>query len=644
MRRTRALKWLAWIGLPVAAVVAIVFLWNWDWFASMVASRASADIGRPVSIAHLHVRLGRITTIAVDDVVIANPPGWPSDPPLARVQRIVAQVDLLRYIFHRQLVVPVIEIDHPLVQAAEAPNGNTNWRLDIQGGSGNGTQIGDLRVAGGQAHVFIPRLRADFQLAIDTREQPGHDPELLVQARGTYAGEPIAGRMIGGAILALRDNAHPWPINLQLANGPTQVELVGSVREPLALAGADLRLRFAGPDMGLLEPLTGIPIPKTPPFQVTGRLDFANHHVLFQDIAGRVGSSDLEGSIAVDPGQPKQVVQAQLHSRSVNLVDLGGFIGAKPGAGTTPAEAASPTLLPTKPIHVPELHWADVHLRYQAGRIQGRSMPLDNLTVALDIVNGEVVLHPVSFGVGPGRIVASLRMVPAGRELRTNGQIDFQSVDVAKLMAATHLFHGAGRISGSGKIVTVGNSVAEMAANGNGEVAIGMVGGDLSAILVDLSGLEFGNALLSALGVPKNTKVECMVTDFALQRGVLNTRALVLDTGEALVTGTGTVNLGNEKLDLQIRTTPQHFTIGSLAGPINIGGTFKHPSIMPGAETFVRGGLAAGLGVLLAPLALLPTIQFGANDHQSCDKLLAEARSAAPGTKLPIPKNLESSR
>jgi hypothetical protein len=50
-----------------------------------------------------------------------------------------------------------------------------------------------------------------------------------------------------------------------------------------------------------------------------------------------------------------------------------------------------------------------------------------------------------------------------------------------------------------------------------------MTGGDLSALLVDLSGLELGNAILSALGMPERTPVECMITDFALQKGLLNT-------------------------------------------------------------------------------------------------------------------------
>ena len=639
MTKRREFKLLAWIGLPVAAIVAVVLLWNWDWFAPMVAARASAEIGRPVGIEHLHVRLGRVMTIAVDGVTVANPPGWAPGPPLAEVQQILVRVDLLRYLFHRQLVVPLVELRDPRFSAVETPAGEANWRLAFPAvsSSGGGTEIGNLVIVNGEAHVLVPKLRANFSVMIATRQGPGMQPQLLAEARGTYAGQPITARMIGGAILALREANQPWPIDLRIANGPTEVSLVGSVRDPLALAGADLRLQFAGPDMDRLEPLTGIPLPHTPPFRVAGRLDFAPHRIRFENFAGTVGSSDLEGWISVAPGRPRDVIDAELHSRLVNLADLGGFIGAKAGSAPSATAAASPTVLPSRTLHVPELNWADIHLRYEAGRIEGRSMPLDNLGVALDIVNSEIMLHPISFGVGTGRISASVQLVPAGAVLRTNASIDFQSVDVARLMAATHMFNGAGTISGSGRIVTVGNSIAQMAANGNGAILLGMSGGDLSAMLVDLSGLEFGNALLAKLGLPKDTQVQCMITDFALSRGVVQPRPMILDTKEAIVTATGWADLRDEKLGLQLRTRPRHFSIGSLPGPINIGGTLKHPSVLPGVETFVRGGLAAGLGILLAPLAVLPTIQFGTSDHGACDRLLAEARSEAPGTKPPAP-------
>jgi hypothetical protein len=153
-----------------------------------------------------------------------------------------------------------------------------------------------------------------------------------------------------------------------------------------------------------------------------------------------------------------------------------------------------------------------------------------------------------------------------------------------------------------------------------------MNGGDLSALLIDLSGLEFGNALLSALGVPQRAQINCMISDFDLQQGILNTKAFLIGTGESNITGTGSVNLDKETLDLHIRTVATHFTIGSLPGPINIGGTLKSPSILPGTEVAVRGGLAAGLGILFPPLALLPTIQLGLGQDNACAKTLAETR------------------
>ena len=106
--------------------------------------------------------------------------------------------------------------------------------------------------------------------------------------------------------------------------------------------------------------------------------------------------------------------------------------------------------------------------------------------------------------------------------MHAKADIDFDRVDVSKLMAATHTFGGAGTVSGTGTIDTTGNSMATFMGNGNGGIRLGMVGGDLSSLLVDLSGLEFGNALLSALGIPQRTPVQCLVDDMPLQHGVVS--------------------------------------------------------------------------------------------------------------------------
>ncbi len=213
-------------------------------------------------------------------------------------------------------------------------------------------------------------------------------------------------------------------------------------------------------------------------------------------------------------------------------------------------------------------------------------------------------------------------------------------MDVDKLLAATGVARGAGAINGRAVIEGTGRSMAEILAHGNGELKLYMgAGGNLSALLVDLSGLEFGNALLSALGVPNRAQIQCLVTDFVLHSGEAQSRLTMLDTSEARIGVTGGIDLRDEALKLMIRTQAKHFSVGSLPTPIGIGGTLGGPSIQPDlVEAGARAAAAVGLGVLLTPLAaLLPTIEFGTGEDNACAGLLREVKAQPPKATSPAP-------
>ncbi|MBV8613432.1 MAG: AsmA family protein [Acetobacteraceae bacterium] len=661
MATGRRKRWLIGLGVPVALMVAVVSLWRWDWFIPLLESRASVALGRPVRIGHLHVALGNPLRVTATDVAVANPPGW-HGAPFAQVKRLVVDVAAWDYVRRGALVIPLVEADQPVVRLSQLPNGSDNYGFRLSGWPGGPSpRVGEVRISRGEVYAALARLRADFKIDVATHEEGGK-AQIVAAARGTYGGAPITAQATAGAPLSLRDAAEPWPVDLRLENGPTRAALAGTLRDPLRLAGADLRVQLSGQDMSQLEALTGIAIPRTPPFRLTGGLDFANQRVRLRDLRGQVGNSglagtleadpwkerpevrvelqvggsDLEGTLEADPWKERPEVRVDLRSRQVNLVDLGGFVGAAPGPAASAAAGPRATLLSDTPISVPRLRWADVHLRYRAQRIQGRSVPLDNLAVALDIENGQATLHPLSLGVGKGRIKANLALAPRGdKSVRARADIEFQRVDVSRLMGATQSFHGAGTVSGTGTLDATGDSLAALLANGDGGIRLGMTGGDLSAQLVNLSGLQFGSAVLSALGLPQRAPVKCFVADLPLRQGILTLQALVLDTTEGIVNGAGTVNLRDESLALRLRTEATHFSIGALPAPIHIGGTLRHPRIVPGAELAARGGIAAALGVVFPPLALLPTIQFGTDDDHRCDRLLAAARRKPGGERLP---------
>lgn len=648
MTTGRVRPWHYLLGTLLIAAIVLVAVWTWDWFIPPAERIASARLGRPVHIGHLHLHLARDPVLEVDGLVIDNPPGFPGNAPFARIARIRVTVDAFAYLRSRALVIPAIAIDRPDVNAVALPDGRNNWTLPSSstapsGKAGASPRIGDLRIADGHVHAVDPKVKADFQMDLATREAAeGHPAQIVVQAHGTYNDQPITGQFVGGAVLTLRDRGSPYPVDLTLANGATHLAVRGTVQDPLALAGADLKLEVAGQNLGNLTPLTGLPAPATPPYRLTADATYTSEGRFRLDhIDGRLGGSDIHGSITVNPMSAPPQVDADLASRQIDLADFAGLIGGEPGhpdtKGESPAQRrrvvqanASPYLLPHAQLDLPRLKAADVAVHYRADHIEGKFVPLDDVTAEVAIKDGAIRAHPISVGVGHGRIVAEFAAEPAGTHaIQTRSDVEFRQIDLARVMAATHSFAGAGTIGGHAVVEGTGSSIADILGDGNGELKLFMAGGDLSSLLVDLSGLEFGSALLSALGLPKQTAIRCLVTDFALQRGTVSTRTLLLDTQAANVTGTGSVNLRNETIDYQIRTQPKHFTIGSLPAPIDITGTLKHPAVAPDAKTLaVRGGLAVGLGVLLTPLAaLLPTIQLGLGHNNDCEAVIHEAKS-----------------
>lgn len=652
MSENKRRKWPFVLVGAVVAVGAGIAVFRWDWLIPYVEPRVSAALGRPVHISHLHVSLGWSTEIEAEGITIANPDGWQGGGDFATVERLVLDVDVGTYVRSRQLVLTTIDVQKPRVEARQLADGRANWNFSFGGGGSGGTsepgvKIGTLRIEDGQAHVVDDKLRGDFTIAVATRQKGDGPGQIVADAKGTYAKQPITAQFVGGALLSLRDGDKPYPVDLKVVNGPTRVTLVGTVQDPLAFKGVDLKLDLAGPDMSLLLPLTGIAIPKTPAYEVAGKLDYADGTVKFTGFKGRVGSSDLEGTIEVDTkGEKRPVVTADLQSKRVDLKDLGGFIGAEPGdadKGTKKAVRSDGRVIPNEAINLPKLNAADVHLKYRAGRIEGRKQPLDNMRVVMDIVNGAVELHPLSFGIGAGTISGDIGLNEvAGSQVHAKAAITFNRVDFGKLLNATGVAQGAGTIGGRAVIDGTGRSLAEILGRGNGELKLFMGrGGNLSAILVDLSGLQFGNALLSALGIPTRELLQCAAIDFVLQSGVATLHTGVLDTDASRVAMGGEVNLRNEGLGLVLKTDSKHFSIGTLPTPIDVKGTLGKPSIMPEIGPLaIRGGAAIVLGIVGTPLAaLLPTIQFGTGEDNACQGLLASAAAPPrmPGTGPRVP-------
>lgn len=620
-------------------IVVLVLVWQWDWFVPLINRQASAALHRPVSIAHLHVSPGLRTSVTVDNLKIAQPEGFEKEKSdFASAKSLTIKVDVWRYVTGRGLFIPVIRMDTPKGDIVSLIDGRNNYTFEDPSNKKTNTtssedmqlpDIGEIDIQNADIRLALAKLKTDMHVLVHTTApQNGSKGNVVIDLKGRYAQAPINGHIVGGALLSLTNPKEPYPIDGRVENGPTYVTLKGTIDDPMHFKGTRLALHFAGPDMALLYGLTGVPIPHTPAYSVTGNLGYSEQAIRFQKFEGRMGSSDIGGDINVNPHLKPPFVEAALHSHSVDLADLGGFVGAKTGEAKKTAPP-SKSILPDQKINVPKLNAVNAHVTYHGDHIRNKDWPLDNIDTEFDVKDGAIDLKHLSFATGSGKISATATLQPVKNEqFRTKFRFDVSRLPLSRIMKATDTFKGEGTIGGHATLTSTGNSIASLVANGDGGTTLVLDrGGDVTALLPDLLGLKLGSAILSALGIPDRSKLKCLVADMPLDNGILKTKSLLLQTETTRTTGTGTVNFHNDTLDYAVTTRATHPQILSLPGAVHIFGPLNSPNIMPGAELIGRVAASVGLGVLFPPAALIPTIQLGVGQGSACEDAIREANT-----------------
>jgi uncharacterized protein involved in outer membrane biogenesis len=640
---------IALAGLAVLAVAALLF--DWNWLRPLVEARLSAALGRTVTIDHLGVELSRAPLVTLDRITVANPPGFPPDSHLGEIDRLSLRIDLAKLLRGR-VVIPELTIDHPVSRLERNQAGEPNWKL---AGVADGTSspapapIGQLTINDGHIHLDDPVLKSNIEMTMHT-EAGGADgaPQLVIQGKGTYAGAPTTISLRGGSVLSLGRIDVRYPVDLRWDVGPTHLLLKGTVDDPASFAGLDGVLELSGPDLALLYPILGLAVPPTPAYHLKGKVAYGERIVRFKDFAGVLGGSDLAGNLSVDTSGAKPRLDGDLVSRKIVFADLAGFVGGAPGKPDAPnatpqrkaaaaEDKASDRSLPTREIDVAKLNAMNAHVTYRGKRIEADYLPLDDLDADLTLEDGRLRLSKLNFGVGKGTVALKVDIDSHVNPPPVNIVADFRRLDLKRIMQKTRSFEGFGTIGGHADIASRGRSVAEIMANGDGGITLIMSGGEISALLTEIAGLELAKALAIAV-TDKTAKfdIRCMIADTELKTGVATMKTLVFDTTETTLTGKGSIDFRDESLKMTVASHPKNPSVLSLRTPIDIDGTLKHPTAIPDpAVASERVAAMIGLGILLPGIgALIPTIELGLGKDSDCAGLIAAAKRAVPAAGL----------
>lgn len=651
---TRERVGLGAAALTILALILFLWLFDWNWLRGPVGAVASARLNRTMVIAgDLKAHPWSLKPrVEANDVRIAQP-GWvKAGGDMARIGRIAMQIELPP-LFVGRAVLPRLEIIRPRISLIRLADGRANWRFGNGGGSGlKLPAIRHFTILDGQVALADAKRKTTFAGRVYTDETVGGagGGVFALRGEGLLNGARFIADITGDPLLNISPD-RPWPFRADVRVGMTHLLAKAKIIKPFDLGRYEGDIVVTGQDLNDLYGLTGLALPNTPPYRLAAHMTRRGTLYRFDKAAGRVGDSDVAGTVAVETRGERPMLTADLRSRRLDFDDLASLFGGAPS--TRKGESASPEqmamasrmqaarrMFPEATLQVERIRSMDASVKYRADTVNAPGLPLTKVALDLDLKDGVMTADPVAVTFRRGAVTGNIKLDARKATPRTDLDLRLTGARLEDWITVRSAGRPAieGQIVARAKLTGYGNSVRKTAASANGTLTAVAPSGQMRQAFAELLGVNVFKGLVLLLSEdPKQTPIRCAVADFRVTDGVARANRIVLDTGVVLVQGEGVINLRTERLNLTFEGASKKPRLLRLFIPIDVEGPLTKPTVrLRKGAAIAQGGVAVALAALLSPLAaILPFVEPGLAKDANCAALVAEGRAKGAPVRTP---------
>ena len=145
-----------------------------------------------------------------------------------------------------------------------------------------------------------------------------------------------------------------------------------------------------------------------------------------------------------------------------------------------------------------------------------------------------------------------------------------------------------------------------------GDFVTTMAGGSVSGLIVDLAGLQIGDALVLYITGDHRIPIRCALGRLKFNHGVVTFDKILMDTEKSVLHFDGQALLKTQEITSKITADTKRFDLLDLHSPVLIEGKIRAPKISLGRKIPI------------------PTPDFGGADDADCQKLTQELWGAKP--------------
>lgn len=641
------LKWILTgiVGLLVAVVVAgyvVLTTLDLEQYRGLIEAEAKKATGRDLAVAGpIDLKVSLTPAITVEDVSLSNA-AWGSRPEMVKLKRFELQAALLPLLSGNVQVKRLILVEPDILVETDA-EGRGNWVLDTAVPSGEGTTEGgpeggtsggetsgggtagpgglnlafdEIGIVQGSLTYRDGQTGAEHRVLLDelTGRATGSDSPINLALSGSYNDLAFTLDGVFGSFDQLSGGPFPVQLTAQAAGATLGVE--GSIAQPLAGQGADLKISAEGESLADLGAALGNALPPIGPYDVAARVSQEGEAIKLSELTAKVGASDIAGAATLSLAGPRPALSGAFSANLIDLADFGAGAGgeaaagegagdeAAAGGGDTVSAGTGRYVFRDDPLPLDGLQAADAEITLKAAllRLQ-ENMELADLDLTLSLQSGRLAVQPLTAGFSGGRIEARVDLDGGQTTPPLTALLTVDDLDYGRLLQTMGIDDTvAGTMDVDVDLKGAGASMREIASSLNGRSEIVSNEGVITNKLLKIVAVGLGDVLGPLLGGDDDARLNCMISRFDIRNGMATSQAMVVDTEQFTVSGGGTVNLRAEELNLTFDTATREASIASLAVPFNVTGTLASPSVAPDPLGTALG-IAKTAGMVINPVA-----------------------------------------
>ncbi|MGB5948492.1 MAG: AsmA family protein, partial [Parvibaculum sp.] len=311
------------------------------------------------------------------------------------------------------------------------------------------------------------------------------------------------------------------------------------------------------------------------------------NEISLKNAALTVSGTSAKGDLTVGLGGPKPSIVGALSSPKFDLTPLASGGSSKGGKGGP--------VFSRDPLPLDQLNAANADVTISVASLTFGKIELTDVKLPIKLNNGALDA-PVSMVYLGTPIKVGLTANGGTRSVGLDAKT--ASLNIGKLFTdldVTNMLQARADIAA--KLKGQGRSLHDIASSLSGETNLAVGEGTINSRMFAIVSNDLAKAIIPTGQSGETAKLVCALSAFEFRGGVGTSKALAVETDSLITTGSGTINLGSEQIDLLLKPKPKNASLASLAFPIRVSGPLGAPSAGIDKEGAALGLATAAGGV-----------------------------------------------